>query len=98
MISQHSQTATVQVKVSQQEAIAELQDFIDMRPDAREARKALAVKLIYQGYLYDEIQTFFFDFFRVTSLVFIRVYKLATTVYTNIVLFPFFMTIFIYMS
>jgi putative transposase len=57
MISQHSQTATVQVKVSQQEAIAELQDFIDMRPDAREVRKALAVKLIYQGYLYDEIQT-----------------------------------------
>ncbi|KZL50289.1 transposase [Nodularia spumigena CENA596] len=38
-------------------AIAELQDFIDMRPDAREVRKALAVKLIYQGYLYDEIQT-----------------------------------------
>lgn len=57
MISQHSQTATVQVKVSQEEAIVELQDFIDMRPDAREVRKALAVKLIYQGYLYDEIQT-----------------------------------------
>ncbi|BBD70926.1 transposase [Nostoc commune NIES-4072] len=34
-----------------------LQDFIDMRPDAREVRKALAVKLVYQGYLYDEIQT-----------------------------------------
>jgi transposase len=57
MMSQHSQTATAQVKVSQEEAIAELQDFIDMRPDAREVRKALAVKLIYQGYLYDEIQT-----------------------------------------
>ena len=57
MISQHSETATQTVKVSQEEAIAELQDFIDMRPDAREVRKALAVKLIYQGYLYDEIQT-----------------------------------------
>ena len=38
-------------------AIAELQDFIALRPDAREVRKALAVKLIYQSYLYDEIQT-----------------------------------------
>lgn len=38
-------------------ANAKLQDFIDMRPDAREVRKALAVKLVYQGYLYDEIQT-----------------------------------------
>lgn len=28
-----------------------------LRPDAREVRKALAVKLVYQGYLYDEIQT-----------------------------------------
>ncbi len=36
--------------------IAELQDFIALRPDAREVRKALAVKLVYQGYLYDEIQ------------------------------------------
>ena len=34
-----------------------LQDFIDMRPDACEVRKALAVKLVYQGYLCDEIQT-----------------------------------------
>ncbi len=34
-----------------------LQDFIDMRPDACEVRKALAVKLVYQGYLYDQIQT-----------------------------------------
>ncbi len=57
MRTQDSQTAKVEVKVSEQEAIAELQDFIDMRPDAREVRKALAVKLIYQGYLYDEIQT-----------------------------------------
>ncbi len=34
------------------EAIAELQEFIAQRPDAREVRKALAVKLVYQGYLY----------------------------------------------
>jgi len=65
MISQHSQTATLTVGVSQEqstegmvvEAIAKLQDFIALRPDAREVRKALAVKLVYQGYLYDEIQT-----------------------------------------
>ncbi|QFS49849.1 transposase [Nostoc sphaeroides CCNUC1] len=38
-------------------AIAELQEFIDNRPDAREVRKALAVKLVYQGYKYEEIQT-----------------------------------------
>lgn len=46
MISQHLQAT-----------IAELQEFIDFRPDAREVRKALAVKLVYQGYLYEEIQT-----------------------------------------
>ncbi len=46
MINQHLQTA-----------IAELQEFIDARPDAREVRKALAVKLVYQGYKYEEIQT-----------------------------------------
>ncbi len=40
-----------------QAAIAELQEFIDERPDAREVRKALAVKLVYQGYKYEEIQT-----------------------------------------
>lgn len=34
-----------------------LQDFMALRPDAREVRKALTVKLVYQGYLYDEIQT-----------------------------------------
>lgn len=34
-----------------------IQDFIALRPDVREVRKALAVKLVYQGYLYDEIQT-----------------------------------------
>lgn len=45
MINQHLETA-----------IAELQDFIALRPDAREVRKALAVKLVYQGYLYEEIQ------------------------------------------
>ena len=39
------------------EAIAELQEFIAQRPHAREVRKALAVKLVYQGYLYEEIQT-----------------------------------------
>ncbi len=46
MINQHLQAA-----------IAELQEFIDARPDAREVRKALAVKLVYQGYKYEEIQT-----------------------------------------
>ena len=46
MISQYIETA-----------IAELQEFIDNRPDAREVRKALAVKLVYQGYKYEEIQT-----------------------------------------
>lgn len=37
--------------------IAELQKFIALRPNGREVRKALAVKLVYQGYLYEEIQT-----------------------------------------
>ena len=46
MINQHLQAA-----------IASLQEFIDYRPDAREVRKALAVKLVYQGYKYEEIQT-----------------------------------------
>lgn len=65
MRSQCLQTATLAEVVSRQgmsqgdaqRAIAKLQDFIDLRPDAREVRKALAVKLVYQGYLYDEIQT-----------------------------------------
>jgi putative transposase len=65
MISQHLQTATLPVVGSRQQstegtalhAIAELQDFIALRPDAREVRKALAVKLVYQGYSYEEIQT-----------------------------------------
>jgi len=73
-MSQHVQTATLTVEVSQEQsregmlveviarsaledAIAKLQDFMALRPDAREVRKALAVKLVYQGYLYDEIQT-----------------------------------------
>lgn len=42
---------------AQEDAIAKLQDFMALHPDAREVRKALAVKLVYQGYLYDEIQT-----------------------------------------
>jgi putative transposase len=62
---QYLESATFAARVSQQnsteetalDAIVELQDFIDLRPDAREVRKALAVKLVYQGYLYDEIQT-----------------------------------------
>lgn len=37
-------------------AIAELQEFIAFSPEAREVRKALAVKLVYQDYLYQEIQ------------------------------------------
>jgi putative transposase len=40
-----------------QSKIAELQEFIDERPDTREVRKALAVKLVYQSYKYEEIQT-----------------------------------------
>ena len=39
-----------------QSKIAELQEFIDERADAREVRKALAVKLVYQSYKYEEIQ------------------------------------------
>jgi len=45
------------IKQHLQDAIAELQEFIALRPEAREVRKALAVKLVYQGYLYEEIQT-----------------------------------------
>ena len=68
MINQHLQTAilppapevTATVLSSEDahsNAIAELQEFIALRPNAREVRKALAVKLVYQGYLYEEIQT-----------------------------------------
>lgn len=64
MISQHLQTATLPEVALRQplpmgaapRAIAELQEFIALRPDAREVRKALAIKLVYQGYLYEEIQ------------------------------------------
>ncbi|BAZ69968.1 transposase [Fischerella sp. NIES-4106] len=55
MMNPDLSTGTVPVGVSQQQsaekialhAIAELQDFIALRPDAREVRKALAVKLVY---------------------------------------------------
>ncbi len=55
MRNQHIQDAIAQGAVP--EAIAELQEFIALRPEAREVRKALAVKLVYQGYLYEEIKT-----------------------------------------
>jgi putative transposase len=54
MINQDLQTATLPETVAT--AIAELQNFIATCRDAREARKALAVKLVYQDYLYEEIQ------------------------------------------
>lgn len=66
MVSQHLQTVTLSEGVTAtalpselrfDSAITELQEFIAFRPDAREVRKALAVKLVYQGYLYEEIQT-----------------------------------------
>ena len=53
MINQDLQDAIPSVSF----ANAELQEFIALRPEAREVRKALAVKLVYQGYLYEEIQT-----------------------------------------
>ncbi len=55
MIDQHRQTAILPQGATA--AIAQLQEFIALRPEAREVRKALAVKLVYQGYLYEEIQT-----------------------------------------
>mgnify|MGYP003623014445 CR=1 FL=1 len=45
------------ISQQRQAAVEELQRFIALHPDAREMRKALAVKLIYQDYLYEEIQT-----------------------------------------
>jgi SOS response regulatory protein OraA/RecX len=55
MTNPHPQKA---ISEAQREyAIAELQEFIALRPNAREVRKTLAVKLVYQGYLYEEIQT-----------------------------------------
>lgn len=56
MMNQHIQ-ARKQVLGVDQQVLVELQEFIAVSRDAREARKALAVKLIYQGYLYEEIQT-----------------------------------------
>lgn len=55
MTKQYLQTATLKTEVAT--AIAQLQDFIAVCRDARQARKALAVKLVYQDYLYEEIQT-----------------------------------------
>ena len=55
MISQHLQSAISPQGIAS--SIEDLQKFIALRPDAREVRKALAVKLVYQGYLYEEIQT-----------------------------------------
>jgi len=66
MVKQHLQSAMLPAGVTTAilpssevslHAIAELQEFIALRPNPREVRKALAVKLIYQGYLYEEIQT-----------------------------------------
>jgi len=39
-----------------QAAVEELQSFISGNPDAREMRKALALKLVYQDYGYVEIE------------------------------------------
>ncbi len=67
MINQHLQAAIPSLRDATRtvsfstrrfaNANAELQEFIDYRPDAREVRKALPVKLVYQGYKYEEIQT-----------------------------------------
>ncbi|KOP26749.1 hypothetical protein AMR41_09045 [Hapalosiphon sp. MRB220] len=67
MISQRLQTAPFPEVVSQQgmsggdaqRAIAELQDFLGLCPDAREVSKALAVKLVYQGYLMKSKQLYY---------------------------------------
>ncbi|WP_442936291.1 hypothetical protein [Nostoc sp.] len=64
MINQHLQAATLKTEVSTAMpsasfANAELQEFIATCRDAREARKALAVKLIYQDYLYAILRTIF---------------------------------------
>lgn len=54
MRNQHLRTEIVPPRVAA--AISELQEFIRMHSDAREVRKALALKLVYQGYAYEEIQ------------------------------------------
>lgn len=43
------------VKVPPQTTVKELQEFISSNPDAREMRKALALKLVYQDYGYQQI-------------------------------------------
>lgn len=35
----------------------QVQEFITLRQNMRKLRKDLAVKLVYQGYLYQQIQT-----------------------------------------
>lgn len=55
MSNQHLRTEIVPPRVAT--AISELQEFIRMHSDSREVRKALALKLVYQGYAYEEIQT-----------------------------------------
>lgn len=55
MINQHLQ-ASVGTPEFAEQGIAELQEFIALRPDAREVKKAIAVKLVYQDYLYEDIQ------------------------------------------
>lgn len=63
-MKKHLQTAILSAEVAaamlpneiSQRAISELQEFIAVGSNAREVRKALAVKLVYQGYLYEEIQ------------------------------------------
>ncbi|MEH2206299.1 MAG: hypothetical protein V7K53_19830 [Nostoc sp.] len=51
MIKQNLQDAIPSVSFANAEL--ELQEFIALHPEAREVRKALAVKLVYQGYLYE---------------------------------------------
>lgn len=41
--------------LEKQHAIEDLQTFISTHPDAREMRKALAIKLVYQAYSYIEV-------------------------------------------
>ena len=50
MSNQEQQTAILPQGVTA--ALTELQEFIRRHPDAREVRKAMSVKLVYQGYKY----------------------------------------------
>jgi putative transposase len=60
MINQHFKAVMLPEQITQRaigqspvpKAIAQLQEFIALRSDAPEVRKALAVKLIYQAYKY----------------------------------------------